>query len=73
MAILENASKIQEEFKQQPRQLDYLYGIMKDLFIDWHKFKGSNVKSKVGQLEQLLMAYEPNTVIGFILSGQFPR
>jgi Bardet-Biedl syndrome 7 protein len=45
--------QVEREFKRQPRQLEYLHGIVKDLFIDFHKFKGTNVKHRVGQLEQV--------------------
>mmetsp|Transcript_628 Transcript_628/g.2088 ORF Transcript_628/g.2088 Transcript_628/m.2088 type:complete len:729 (-) Transcript_628:128-2314(-) len=55
--ILDNHAAIEKEFKQQPRQLEYLHGIVKDLYIDWHRFKGQNVKHKIGQLEEVLRHY----------------
>jgi len=68
-AVLENQEKIQEEFKVQPRQLEYLHGIVKDLFIDWHKFKGANVKQKIGILEQLLHQNNADELAQFIARG----
>lgn len=53
--VLENTAAIEAEFKRQPRQLEYLHGIVKDLFIDYHKFKGSNVKHRVPQVSR----YDP--------------
>lgn len=57
------------EHKQQPRQLEYLHGIVKDLFIDFHKFKGSNVKNRLPQLENLLRNYDMDSLIHFISSA----
>ena len=34
--------------KDQPRRLEYLHGIVKDFFVDWHKFKGKSVKHAMG-------------------------
>lgn len=33
-------STAEQEFKGRPRALEYLSGIITDLFVDWHKFKG---------------------------------
>jgi len=66
--ILDQAKKVEAEFKVQPRQLEYLHGIVKDLFIDYHKFKGTNVKAKVPQLDQVLRDYNLDELIAFITS-----
>ena len=63
--ILENADALQEEFKKQPCHLERLYGMVTDLYIDRHKFKGHNVKNKVSQLINILDNYELNTLIAF--------
>mmetsp|Transcript_38791 Transcript_38791/g.74315 ORF Transcript_38791/g.74315 Transcript_38791/m.74315 type:complete len:719 (+) Transcript_38791:332-2488(+) len=67
--ILDNAKQVEMEHKQQPRQLEYLHGIVKDLFIDFHKFKGSNVKNRLPQLENLLRNYDMDSLIHFISSA----
>mmetsp|Transcript_16876 Transcript_16876/g.20317 ORF Transcript_16876/g.20317 Transcript_16876/m.20317 type:complete len:715 (+) Transcript_16876:403-2547(+) len=67
LEILENADQVEKLFKQQPRQLEYLHGIVKDLFIDYHKFKGSNVKHRVPQLEQHLNNYDLEAILQFML------
>jgi len=64
--ILDTAAQVEKEFKRQPRQLEYLHGVVKDLFIDFQKFKGSNVKHRVGQLEQVLRNYDVDALIQFI-------
>ncbi|TRY73217.1 hypothetical protein TCAL_01950 [Tigriopus californicus] len=63
--ILDNAEELENQFKRQPAQLERLYGMITDLFIDQHKFKGQNVKSKVGQLLDILDKYNLEALIEF--------
>eukprot|EP00112_Aurelia_sp_Birch-Aquarium-sp1_P006695 Seg1733.6 transcript_id=Seg1733.6/GoldUCD/mRNA.D3Y31 product="Bardet-Biedl syndrome 7 protein" protein_id=Seg1733.6/GoldUCD/D3Y31 len=63
--ILENADQLQEEFKKQPCHLERLYGMITDLFIDKHKFKGQNVKNKVTTLMEILDNYDLDTLTDF--------
>eukprot|EP00095_Tigriopus_kingsejongensis_P011869 maker-scaffold180_size281610-snap-gene-0.36 protein:Tk11869 transcript:maker-scaffold180_size281610-snap-gene-0.36-mRNA-1 annotation:"bardet-biedl syndrome 7 protein homolog" len=63
--ILEHADDLQGQFKRQPAQLERLYGMITDLFIDQHKFKGQNVKSKVGQLLDILDKYNLDSLVDF--------
>lgn len=66
--ILEKAEQITEEVKEQPRQLDYLHGIVKDFFVDWHKFKGNNVKHKLGVIDNLFQGeYTVDKLVACIL------
>lgn len=44
-------------------------GMITDLFIDKFKFKGSNVKTKVPQLLEVLDNYELENLIGFFEAG----
>ena len=46
-----------------------LAGMVTDLFIDQHKFKGQNVKSKVPQLLDILDKYGLDTIIDFFTSN----
>ena len=64
--VLENAASIQKQFKQSPRALESLSGIVTDLFVDMHKFKGRDVKHKIPQLMQLLEHYDHDQVVSFI-------
>ena len=41
---MEHGEKFQREFKNRPRALEMLYGLVTDLFVDKHKFKGHNVR-----------------------------
>ena len=63
--ILEEADHLQEEYKKQPAHLERLYGMITDLFIDKFKFKGTNVKTKVPMLLEILDSYDQNTLISF--------
>ena len=37
-------SRYQKEFKNQPRALEMLFGLVTDLFVDRQKFKGHDVR-----------------------------
>ncbi|XP_075056418.1 BBSome complex member BBS7 isoform X2 [Mixophyes fleayi] len=63
--ILEEAEKLQDEYKKQPAHLERLYGMITDLFIDKFKFKGTNVKTKVPLLLEILDNYDQNALMTF--------
>mmetsp|Transcript_1112 Transcript_1112/g.2602 ORF Transcript_1112/g.2602 Transcript_1112/m.2602 type:complete len:727 (+) Transcript_1112:53-2233(+) len=70
---LENAEQLRRDHAAQPRRLQYLIGVVKDLFIDWNKFNGTAPSSnkKLPQLDELLQS--PDTgkteVVKFILGS----
>ncbi|XP_072192024.1 BBSome complex member BBS7 isoform X1 [Excalfactoria chinensis] len=64
-SILEEADQLLEEYKKQPAHLERLYGMITDLFIDKYKFRGTNVKSKVPLLLELLDGCEQDRLIAF--------
>ncbi|XP_059821053.1 Bardet-Biedl syndrome 7 protein isoform X1 [Hypanus sabinus] len=68
-SILEEADNLLEEFKKQPAHLERLYGMITDLFIDKFKFKGTNVKTKVPLLLEILDNYDPNSLAAFFDSA----
>lgn len=63
--ILENSDSLMTQFKRQPAHLERLYGMITDLFIDQHKFKGVNVKSRVPALLEVLDKYSLQTLVEF--------
>ena len=63
--IVANADRIRAEFKERPRALQYLSGIVTDLFVDRYKFKGADVKHKIPELQQLLCAYDFDRLVEF--------
>ena len=53
-----------------PKKFPFFFsGMVTDLFIDQHKFKGQNVKSKVPQLLDILDKYGLDTIIDFFTSN----
>ncbi|GLE04755.1 hypothetical protein PINS_up019746 [Pythium insidiosum] len=52
-AILEESTKIMSDYKASPKVLNYLAGILTDLYIDLCKFRGTNVKQNLPRLYQL--------------------
>jgi Bardet-Biedl syndrome 7 protein len=48
--VLVNAEKLRAECKERPRALQYICGILTDLFVDWHRFRGSGVASDGGDV-----------------------
>ena len=52
--IVDHADAIEAEFKSSPRHLEFLKGIVTDLFLDLHKLKGKNGQAKVPELIRLL-------------------
>nr|XP_060635600.1 Bardet-Biedl syndrome 7 protein [Anolis sagrei ordinatus] len=68
-SILEEAEQLTQEHKKQPTSLERLYGMITDLFIDKFKFKGTNVKTKVPLLLEILGSYDQNTLLAFFDSA----
>eukprot|EP00667_Euglena_gracilis_P004971 EG_transcript_5000 len=56
--ILDTAKSIESEFELQPRRLEFLHGIVKNLYTDKYKFKGQNVSHKLPVLQGLLEKYD---------------
>ncbi|XP_071846430.1 BBSome complex member BBS7-like isoform X1 [Apostichopus japonicus] len=67
--ILEESETLKDEYKKQPCHLERLYGMITDLFIDKFKFKGTNVKTKVPQLLEVLDNYELQNLVDFFNTG----
>ncbi|XP_032079429.1 Bardet-Biedl syndrome 7 protein isoform X1 [Thamnophis elegans] len=67
--ILEESDQLLIEHKKQPTSLERLYGMITDLFIDKFKFKGTNVKTKVPLLLEILGSYDQNTLLAFFDSA----
>jgi Bardet-Biedl syndrome 7 protein len=55
--ILRHSETIESQFKAAPRHLDFLRGIVTDLFVDKHKLQGKSAQSRVPQLLEILENY----------------
>ncbi|EGD79408.1 hypothetical protein PTSG_09820 [Salpingoeca rosetta] len=64
-AILEHAAELMAEYESQPCQLERLYGVVTDLFIDKCKALGLNGKPHLVTLTAILDNYDFNSLIDF--------
>lgn len=66
-SVLKNADSIRAEHKDQPRALQYLSGIVTDLFVDFCKFKGraGEGRHRIPELQQLILTYDFATIVAF--------
>ncbi|XP_046395383.1 Bardet-Biedl syndrome 7 protein homolog isoform X2 [Ischnura elegans] len=55
--LLQEENEIRNEMNNYPFLLKRIHGMITDLFIDVHKFKGVNVKGKIQQLMEVLDEY----------------
>ncbi|XP_048365921.1 Bardet-Biedl syndrome 7 protein [Sphaerodactylus townsendi] len=67
--IVEEADQLLKEHEKQPASLERLYGMITDLFIDKFKFKGTNVKTKVPLLLEILGSYDQDALLAFFDSA----
>ncbi|KAK5643844.1 hypothetical protein RI129_007689 [Pyrocoelia pectoralis] len=63
--LLEKEKELRAEFSNQPAYLDRLYGIITDLYIDYYKFKGVSVKSRIPKLLTILDNYDYKNLLLF--------
>lgn len=64
--VLARADQIKRDFKHQPRKLNYLWGIIADLYVDRAKIKGlHNVSSKIPALRNILNNYNFEELVNF--------
>jgi len=63
VSILRDGEAIEAALKQAPRHLDFLRGIVTDLFVDLHKLQGRSAQSRVPQLLEILENYSFDKLI----------
>ena len=61
--ILVNQETIRAEFKARTKSMEYLSGILIDLFVDWHKLKGIDTKNRVPEIQQAIMSNNLETLL----------
>ena len=70
-ALLEGASRNKEEQAKESLKLEYLIGLVKDMFLDWQRFSGMTTsKVRLNALTELLQDNSSScqNIIDFILS-----
>eukprot|EP00048_Salpingoeca_helianthica_P007538 m.111900 g.111900 ORF g.111900 m.111900 type:complete len:691 (-) comp14362_c1_seq1:24-2096(-) len=63
--ILSQASELQADSKRRPFQLERLYGIITDMYIDKFKFQGVNAKGRIPALMQMLESCNGQDIVDF--------
>ena len=67
--VLEKSAEILREHKSQPRKLEYIYGIIVDLFMDRAKALGiQKAEAKIGALENVLHNYDYQQLVNLFKS-----
>jgi len=70
-SLLDTAGRGKDEQAKESVKLEYLTGLVKDMFLDWQRFSGvTTSKSRLGQLTELLHdnASSCQQVIDFVLN-----
>lgn len=63
--ILQQQELIRRELREQPGRLQFLHGVVTDLYVDQNKFKGNSVAAKLPQLQHLLNNYSLDALLQF--------
>lgn len=71
--ILGNQERIRKEFKLRAKSLEYLSGIITDLFVDWNRLRGQDVRTKIAALHQVLLSNNIDQVVETILGTASSR
>ena len=61
--LLRKCEDLKNELKQSPGLLRMLFGVVTDLFIDMHMFRGQKFVHFAGKLSQMLQDYNHDTVV----------
>jgi hypothetical protein len=56
------------DFKGRARSLEYISGIVTDLFVDWNRLHGSDVRGKIGALQQLILSGDFDALVDAVLN-----
>lgn len=67
--ILRDQQEIRQDYKARETSLEYLAGVIQDLYVDWHSLRGIDVKRTLGQASQLILAGDFDQLVRFI-AGQ---
>ena len=69
--LLHTAGRGKDEQAKENLKLEYLTGLVKDMFLDWQRFSGmTSSKSRLGQLTELLhdSSTTSQEIINFIVN-----
>ncbi|KAI3389958.1 hypothetical protein SNEBB_008011 [Seison nebaliae] len=66
--LYQHSDEVEEEAERSPSHLQRLFGMITDLYIDQHKMHGTNVKSRINELNSILENYSFDQLLSFFLS-----
>lgn len=55
-AVVRDSEQIRREFKARAKSLEYLTGVLTDLFVDWQRLRGSDGRARIPELHQAILA-----------------
>lgn len=67
--ILSRKKEIASEVASSPQELEALFGVITDLFVDKHMFNGRHLQHLLPDLMVLLQNYDMESVVRFIDTG----
>jgi len=71
--VLDHVDDYRENLKAAPKRMAALHGQVIDLFVDFHKFQGQNVKNRCKELARMLATYESaDDLVNFCYLGASP-
>ena len=56
-AVLAEEKSVDAEARARRGRLAYLVGVVKDFFVDWHAFRGENVKKDMHEVDAVFSQY----------------
>lgn len=67
--VLKRKNEIIAAYNKSPLILDRLIALITDLYIDFNKIKGVNVKLRIPELVAIVNDYDYKTLIDFLVGG----
>ena len=64
--LLKKCEDLKKELKESPGLLRMLFGVVTDLFIDMHMFRGQKLVHLAGTLTKMLQEYEHDIVVDWM-------
>lgn len=61
--ILAQQEQIRQEFKNRDKSLEFLSGIVTDLYVDWCRLQGQDVKKKIPRLQEVIMSGDFEAIV----------
>lgn len=67
--MLKRKNEIIDAYNKSPMVLDRLIALITDLYVDFNKIKGANVRLKIPELVAIINDYNYKTLIAFLVGG----